>query len=84
MGFDVAPCMIKESETPDEKRERIRQGLHEIRLLKLKEFSTPDLVRELCSRDNVSALQLAAGESCGEPRPRIHGPSLVIVVRGDE
>ena len=53
-------------------------------VLDLSGVSTADLVRELCSRDNVSALRLAAGESCGEPRPRIHGPSLVIVVRGDE
>lgn len=38
-------------ETPDEKRERIRNGLEEIRLLKLKEFSTDEIINELCSRD---------------------------------
>ena len=54
------------------------------RRISLNEFSTPDLVRELCSRDNVSFLLLNSGESCAEPRPRIQGPSLVIVVRGDE
>jgi len=94
MGFDVAPCMIKESETPDEKRERIRQGLHEIRLLKLKEFSTqlkefstPDLVRELCSREGVAEITFNRNDSCSS---RCYGPGKIlwvpdiIVVRGDE
>ena len=86
MGFDVALCMIKESETPDEKRERIRQGLHEIRLLKLKEFSTPDLVQELCSREGVDEITLNRNDSCSS---RCYGPGKIlwvpdiIVVRGD-
>ena len=88
MGFDVAPCMIKESETPDEKRERIRQGLHEIRLLKLKEFSTPDLVRELCSRDGVADITLNRNDSCSSRR--CYGPGKILwvpdisVAKGDE
>lgn len=38
-------------ETPGEKRDRIRRELTEIHLLKLKQFTTADLVRELENRE---------------------------------
>ncbi len=80
MAWDVAPCMIKESETPDEKRER--------------KFSTPDLVQELCSREGIRIKHVMQPEKYEirvyrdhefmESSGKYDGPARIIVIRGDE
>ncbi len=56
--------------------------------LPLAEFTTPDLVRELCSREGVAEITLNRNDSCSSRR--CYGPGKIlwvpdiIVVRGDE